>query len=155
MRHLVSAVFDMNTWLSVKKKHIFRTFNVKTLTNSSEEIKVKDVMLCLCTILSLTAKTFLSAVKYSFILSINLLPEFVKPKEVLPWVQCAACNDEFEAGQSEKYLTKTGKLRRKSLYHPSHTPPCPPPALCVATHPNKITFLSSFLPYFHSSFSKL
>ena len=83
MRHLVSAVFDMNTWLSVKK-NIFRTFNVKTLTNSSEEIKVKDVMLCLCTILSLTAKTFLSAVKYSFILSINLLPEFVKPKEVLP-----------------------------------------------------------------------
>ena len=60
-----------------QKKHIFRTFNVKTLTNSSEEIKVKDVMLCLCTILSLTAKTFLSAVKYSFILSINLLPEFV------------------------------------------------------------------------------
>lgn len=108
------------------KKHIFRTFNVKTLTNSSEEIKVKDVMLCLCTILSLTAKTFLSAVKYSSILSINLLPEFVKPKEVLPWVQGVACNDEFEAGQSEKYLTKTGKLRRKSLYHPSHTPPLPP-----------------------------
>lgn len=92
MRHLVSAVFDVNTWLSVQKKHIFRTFNVKTLRNNSEEIKVKDVMLCLCTILSLTAKTFLSAVKYSFILSINLLPEFVKPKEVLPCVQCAACN---------------------------------------------------------------
>ena len=127
MRHLVSAVFDMNTWLSVKKKHIFRTFNVKTLTNSSEEIKVKDVMLCLCTILSLTAKTFLSAVKYSFILSINLLPEFVKPKEVLPWVQCAACNDEFEAGRSDKYLSdQNRKPRRKSLYHPSLTPPLPP-----------------------------
>lgn len=130
MRHLVSAVFDVNTWLSVQKKHIFRTFNVKTLRNNSEEIKVKDVMLCLCTILSLTAKTFLSAVKYSFILSINLLPEFVKPKEVLPGVQCSPCNGWVRSWPKRKILDQNRKTAQEKTLPPfPHYPPLPR-ALC-------------------------
>lgn len=44
-------------------------------------------------------------------------------KTFYPRYNAQRATDEFEAGRSDKYLTKTGKPRRKSLFHLSLTFP--------------------------------